>query len=59
MLKLKAKFDLHRDVVCDILRKEASVCRVKGEATLVTKSALTKCYHSAKVSGLITNLICY
>lgn len=29
MLKLKPKFDLHRDVVCDILRKEASVCRVK------------------------------
>ncbi|XP_040885965.1 gamma-secretase-activating protein isoform X2 [Toxotes jaculatrix] len=29
MLKLKQKFDLHNDVVCDILRKEASVCRVK------------------------------
>ncbi|XP_044199242.1 gamma-secretase-activating protein isoform X2 [Thunnus albacares] len=29
MLKLKPQFDLHRDVVCDILRKEASVCRVK------------------------------
>uniref|UniRef100_A0A8C4IQ74 Gamma-secretase-activating protein C-terminal domain-containing protein n=1 Tax=Dicentrarchus labrax TaxID=13489 RepID=A0A8C4IQ74_DICLA len=29
MLKLKSKFDLHRDVVADILRKEASVCRVK------------------------------
>ncbi|KAK5849295.1 hypothetical protein PBY51_008946 [Eleginops maclovinus] len=29
MLKLKPKFDLHRDVVSDILRKEASVCRVK------------------------------
>ncbi|XP_035536725.1 gamma-secretase-activating protein [Morone saxatilis] len=29
MLKLKSKFDLHRDVVSDILRKEASVCRVK------------------------------
>ncbi|XP_062300004.1 gamma-secretase-activating protein isoform X1 [Scomber scombrus] len=29
MLKLKPKFDLHRDVECDILRKEASVCRVK------------------------------
>ncbi|KAF3859584.1 hypothetical protein F7725_021983 [Dissostichus mawsoni] len=29
MLKLKQKFDLHRDVVSDILRKEASVCRVK------------------------------
>ncbi|XP_074482333.1 gamma-secretase-activating protein [Sebastes fasciatus] len=28
MLKLKPKFDLHRDVVCDLLRKEASVCRV-------------------------------
>ncbi|XP_070785147.1 gamma-secretase-activating protein [Enoplosus armatus] len=28
MLKLKPKFDLHRDVVSDILRKEASVCRV-------------------------------
>ncbi|XP_076009263.1 gamma-secretase-activating protein isoform X2 [Genypterus blacodes] len=28
MLKLQPKFDLHRDVVCDILRKEASVCRV-------------------------------
>lgn len=28
MLKLKPKFDLHRDVVCDIRRKEASVCRV-------------------------------
>lgn len=32
MLKLQPKFDLHRDVVSDILRKEASVCRVKGEA---------------------------
>lgn len=32
MLKLRLKFDLHRDVVSDILRKEASVCRVKGEA---------------------------
>lgn len=32
MLKLKGKFDLNRDVVCDLLRKEASVCRVKGEA---------------------------
>ncbi|KAM4569214.1 gamma-secretase-activating protein [Odontesthes bonariensis] len=29
MLKLTQKFDLHRDVVFDILRKEASVCRVK------------------------------
>ncbi|KAM4712117.1 gamma-secretase-activating protein isoform 2-T2 [Anableps anableps] len=29
MLKLKKKFDLQRDVVSDILRKEASVCRVK------------------------------
>lgn len=29
MLKLKPKFDLRRDVVSDILRKEASVCRVK------------------------------
>ncbi|XP_073336377.1 gamma-secretase-activating protein isoform X1 [Pagrus major] len=29
MLKLKPKFDLHRDVVSDVLRKEASVCRVK------------------------------
>ncbi|XP_028252398.1 gamma-secretase-activating protein [Parambassis ranga] len=28
MLKLQPKFDLHRDVVSDILRKEASVCRV-------------------------------
>ncbi|CAN9508234.1 unnamed protein product [Ophioblennius macclurei] len=28
MLSLKLKFDLHRDVVSDILRKEASVCRV-------------------------------
>lgn len=32
MLKLKPKFDLHRDVVSDVLRKEASVCRVEGEA---------------------------
>ncbi|XP_032361247.1 gamma-secretase-activating protein isoform X1 [Etheostoma spectabile] len=29
MLKLNPKFDLHGDVVCDILRKEASVCRLK------------------------------
>ncbi|XP_029317603.1 gamma-secretase-activating protein isoform X2 [Cottoperca gobio] len=29
MLKLKPKFDLYSDVVSDILRKEASVCRVK------------------------------
>ncbi|XP_029969502.1 gamma-secretase-activating protein isoform X2 [Salarias fasciatus] len=29
MLSLKLKFDLHRDVVSDLLRKEASVCRVK------------------------------
>ncbi|XP_047245254.1 gamma-secretase-activating protein isoform X2 [Girardinichthys multiradiatus] len=29
MLKLKQQFDLQRDVVFDILRKEASVCRVK------------------------------
>ncbi|KAM9334889.1 gamma-secretase-activating protein [Symphorus nematophorus] len=29
MLKLKPKFDLRKDVVSDILRKEASVCRVK------------------------------
>ena len=35
MLKLKPKFDLHRDVECDILKKEASVCRVKGEAFTV------------------------
>lgn len=28
MLKLKPKFDLQADVVSDILRKEASVCRV-------------------------------
>ncbi|XP_041819563.1 gamma-secretase-activating protein isoform X2 [Chelmon rostratus] len=28
MLTLKPKFDLHRDVEADILRKEASVCRV-------------------------------
>lgn len=30
MLRLQTKFDLH--VVSDILRKEASVCRVAGEA---------------------------
>lgn len=36
MLKLKPKFDLRRDVVSDILRKEASVCRVKGEETFAT-----------------------
>uniref|UniRef100_A0A1A7XJ78 Pigeon homolog n=1 Tax=Iconisemion striatum TaxID=60296 RepID=A0A1A7XJ78_9TELE len=29
MLKLEEKFDLQKDVVFDILRKEASVCRVK------------------------------
>ncbi|XP_027899108.1 gamma-secretase-activating protein isoform X2 [Xiphophorus couchianus] len=29
MLKLKEQFDLERDVVFDLLRKEASVCRVK------------------------------
>ncbi|KAK7913611.1 hypothetical protein WMY93_013822 [Mugilogobius chulae] len=29
MLKLKRTFDLHRDVVCDLRYKEASVCRVK------------------------------
>ncbi|XP_029351169.1 gamma-secretase-activating protein isoform X2 [Echeneis naucrates] len=29
MLKLKQKFGLHRDVESDILRKEASVCRVR------------------------------
>ncbi|KAM9705118.1 gamma-secretase-activating protein isoform 2-T2 [Menidia menidia] len=29
MLRLRQKFDLHRDVDLDILRKEASVCRVK------------------------------
>ncbi|KAM4523511.1 gamma-secretase-activating protein isoform 1-T1 [Fundulus diaphanus] len=29
MLKLRQEFDLQRDVVIDILRKEASVCRVK------------------------------
>ncbi|KAJ0012449.1 hypothetical protein NQD34_016783 [Periophthalmus magnuspinnatus] len=29
MLKLKRTFDLHRDVVCDLRKKEASVCRVK------------------------------
>ncbi|XP_038130660.1 gamma-secretase-activating protein isoform X2 [Cyprinodon tularosa] len=29
MLKLKQQFDLQRDVVFDLLRKEASVCRVK------------------------------
>lgn len=38
MLKLKPKFDLRRDVVFDILRKEAAVCRVKGEETLTTVS---------------------
>ncbi|XP_054910785.1 gamma-secretase-activating protein [Poeciliopsis prolifica] len=29
MLKLKEEFDLQRDVVFDLLRKEASVCRLK------------------------------
>ncbi|XP_014826294.1 PREDICTED: gamma-secretase-activating protein isoform X1 [Poecilia mexicana] len=29
MLKLKEQFDLQRDVVFDLLKKEASVCRVK------------------------------
>ncbi|XP_005455695.1 gamma-secretase-activating protein isoform X1 [Oreochromis niloticus] len=29
MLRTQPKFDLHRDVVSDILRKEASVCRVE------------------------------
>lgn len=42
MLKLKAKFDLHRDVVCDILRKEASVCRVTGEAFRCQTAVLTR-----------------
>lgn len=32
MLTLQPKFDLHYDVVCDILKKEALVCRVTGEA---------------------------
>lgn len=32
MLTLTTKFDLRRDVVSDILRKERSACRVKGEA---------------------------
>lgn len=40
MLKLKLKFDLHRDVVSDLLRKEASVSRVTGEAFRGRLSAL-------------------
>lgn len=47
MLKLKGKFDLNRDVVCDLLRKEASVCRVKGEAAGV---------HSGKYQQVRSNV---
>lgn len=32
MLKLQAQFDLQRDVVSDVFKKEASVGRLKGEA---------------------------
>ncbi|XP_026182155.1 gamma-secretase-activating protein isoform X2 [Mastacembelus armatus] len=35
MLKLQAKFDLHSDVVSDILRKEALVCRVEEYSSAV------------------------
>ncbi|KAK2858925.1 hypothetical protein Q5P01_003545 [Channa striata] len=35
MLKLQPKFDLHSDVVSDILRKEALVCRVKDYSSAV------------------------
>ncbi|XP_026219496.1 gamma-secretase-activating protein [Anabas testudineus] len=35
MLTLQPKFDLHRDVVSDILRKEALVCRVKEYSSAV------------------------
>lgn len=42
MLKLRPKFDLRKDVVSDVLRKEASVCRVKGEEALATAASLTR-----------------
>lgn len=38
MLKLQPKFDLRRDVEVDIRRKEAAVCRVKGEAFTCCRS---------------------
>lgn len=49
MLKLKQQFDLQKDVVFDLLRKEASVCRVKGEAFRCLQRYLAK---------IIIELIC-
>ncbi|XP_054480207.1 gamma-secretase-activating protein [Anoplopoma fimbria] len=40
MLKLKPTFDLQRDVVSDIFRKEASVCRVEEYSGAVDTSIL-------------------
>lgn len=39
MLRSEPRFDLRRDVEADILRKEASVCRVTGEAFRCPRSA--------------------
>lgn len=52
MLKLKPKFDLHRDVVSDILRKEASVCRVKGEAFRCRRQQIHPTVYRPKSSSL-------
>lgn len=57
MLKFKPKFDLHRDVVSDILRKEASVCRVKGEQTFVTVSFIPS--HRLKFLSFFPAVYCY
>lgn len=55
MLKLKPKFDLHRDVVCDLLRKEASVCRVTGEAFRGPRSAAG--FYTVKLFLTVNSLI--
>lgn len=42
MLTLQPKFDLHTDVVSEVLRKEALVCRVEGEAFRCPAAAPTR-----------------
>ncbi|XP_029902094.1 gamma-secretase-activating protein isoform X2 [Myripristis murdjan] len=56
MLKLKPKFDLHRDVVSDLLRKEASLCRVKDEAASTFSLSGVSAEYSGPVDTCILNI---
>lgn len=56
MLKLTPTFDLQRDVVSDIFRREASVCRVPGEAFRFGQQAALSLSNCGLATGVVVML---